>query len=67
MKKKILVTPRSITKEQQYRTLKKQEEAGFQVVFSSPGIQPTEEELLKLLPDCVEYLAGVEPITEKGY
>ena len=67
MKKKILVTPCSITKEQEYRSLKKLEEAGFQVVFSSPGIQPTEEELLKLLPDCVGCSAGVEPITEKGY
>ena len=65
MKRKILVTPRSITKGQNHWSLKVLEEAGFQVVYSTPGIQPTDEELLELLPDCVGYLAGVEPVTAK--
>lgn len=32
------------------------------MVFSRPGSFPSEEELLLLLPGCVGYLAGVEPI-----
>ena len=29
----------------------------------APGRQPSEEELLAVVPDCVGYLAGVEPVT----
>jgi phosphoglycerate dehydrogenase-like enzyme len=32
-------------------------------VFSSPGVLPTEKELIELLPGCVGYLAGVETIS----
>lgn len=32
------------------------------MVFSRPGSFPSEEELLMLLPGCVGYLAGIEPI-----
>jgi len=36
------------------------------VVVSSPaGRFPTEDELMRLLPDCVGFLAGVEPVTAK--
>lgn len=61
---KILVTPRSLTKNG-HPALKRLEEAGYEVIFSTPGIQPSEEELLNLLPDCVGMLAGVEPITTR--
>lgn len=37
--------------------------AGYEVVFCTGGKQPGEEELRSLLPGCVGYLAGVEPVT----
>ncbi len=61
---KILVTPRSVTRNG-HRTLDKLTLAGYEVIFSTPGQFPTEEELIELLPGCVGYLAGVEPITAK--
>ncbi len=36
--------------------------AGYEVIFPTPGRQPTRDELAAFLPDCVGYLAGVEPI-----
>ncbi|MFQ5972015.1 MAG: phosphoglycerate dehydrogenase [Alphaproteobacteria bacterium] len=60
---KILVTPRSLTRDGSPQ-LELLERAGFGVVFSSPGRLPTEEELKRLLPECVGYLAGVERITD---
>ena len=59
---KILVTPRSVTKNG-HPSLDALKDAGFEVVFSKPGCFPTEEELLELLPGCVGYLAGVETIS----
>ena len=61
---KILITPRSLTKNG-HPALNDLEDAGFEVLFSKPGVQPTEEELITLWPDCVGMLAGVEPITAK--
>jgi len=61
---KILVTPRSLTR-QGHRAFDLLRQAGFEVVFCTPGKQPSEEELLTLLPDCVGYLAGVEKISAK--
>jgi D-3-phosphoglycerate dehydrogenase len=61
---KILVTPRSLTKEG-HPALDLLKQAGFEVVFSTPGKQPDEEELLRLLPGCVGMLAGVEKISAK--
>jgi len=62
--RKILVTPRSLTK-QGHPALVKLREAGYQIVFSTPGELPGEEKLLGLVPGCVGYLAGVEKITER--
>jgi len=62
--KKILVTPRSLTREG-HPELDQLKQAGFEIVFSTPGQQPSEDELLKLLPGCVGYLAGVEKISAK--
>jgi D-3-phosphoglycerate dehydrogenase len=59
---RILVTPRSVTKAG-HPSLKRLEAAGFEVIFCSPGKQPAEAELFGLLPGCVGYLAGVEPVT----
>lgn len=61
---KILVTPRSLTKNG-HPALNRLQEAGHEVVFSTAGRQPTEQELLSMLTDCVGMLAGVEPITAK--
>lgn len=62
--KKILVTPRSLTK-QGHPALEPLRRAGYQLELSTPGRQPKEEELLGLVPGCVGYLAGVERITER--
>ena len=61
---KILVTPRSLTCGG-HPALRRLEDAGYEVVFCTPGKLPDERELLQLLPDCVGYLAGIEPINEK--
>lgn len=62
--KKILVTPRSVT-QNGHPSLSRLEQAGYIVVFSPAGRFPTEGELTQLLPDCVGFLAGVEPVTAK--
>jgi phosphoglycerate dehydrogenase-like enzyme len=61
---KILVTPRSLTKGGD-PSLDLLREAGHDVVFCSPGKAPDEAELMRLLPGCVGWLAGVEKISEK--
>jgi len=61
---KVLVTPRSLTKDG-HPALDLLREAGFEVIFSTPGKQPDEEELLTLLPGCVGYLAGVEKVSAR--
>lgn len=60
----VLVTPRSLSKEG-HLALHKLEEAGFTVLKPWPGKQPTEEQLLEVLPHCVGFIAGVEPISRK--
>jgi D-3-phosphoglycerate dehydrogenase / 2-oxoglutarate reductase len=59
---RILVTPRSVTKAG-HPSLDRLRQAGFEIVFCTPGKQPDEAELRRLLPGCVGYLAGVEKIT----
>ena len=61
---KILVTPRSLSKNG-HPALDDLRKAGYEVVFATPGKQPTEAELLAILPECVGYLAGVEPVSAK--
>lgn len=60
---KILVTPRSVTRTRGHPSLQPLGDAGYEVVFSAPGISPSEDDLLKLLPGCIGYLAGVEKIS----
>ena len=60
--KKILVTPRSLTRGGD-PALDLLTGKGYEIVFSTPGTLPPEDELIELLPGCVGYLAGVEPIT----
>ena len=62
MKKgKIAVTPRSISRNG-HPALKALEQAGYEIIYPAPGKQPTIGDLKKFLPECVGYLAGVEPI-----
>ena len=62
--KRILVTPRSVTKSG-HPSLERFRQAGFEVVFSTPGVQPDEAELLAKLPGCVGFLAGVEKVSAR--
>ena len=62
MMPRILITPRSLTKNG-HPALNALKEAGCELVFSTPGKQPDETELMHLLPGCAGYLAGVEPIS----
>ena len=61
---KILVTPRSLTREGD-PALNLLRDAGYEVVLCTPGKSPGEEELILLLPGCVGWLAGVEKITDR--
>ncbi|MEX2672700.1 MAG: phosphoglycerate dehydrogenase [Phycisphaeraceae bacterium] len=61
---RILITPRSLTAGG-HPALARLEKAGYEVVYCTPGKQPSEDELLALLPGCVGYLAGVEPVSAK--
>lgn len=62
---RILVTPRSLTKGDN-PALGPLSAAGYELVFCTPGVQPSEEELLRLLSGCVGYLAGVETISARA-
>ena len=59
---KVLITPRSLTRagHPSFELLK---QAGYEVVYCTPGQQPDEAELIRLLPGCIGYLAGVEKVT----
>jgi D-3-phosphoglycerate dehydrogenase / 2-oxoglutarate reductase len=59
---RILVTPRSLTKGGD-PSLDLLRQAGHELVFSSPGRQPDEDELRRLVPGCLGWIAGVERIT----
>ncbi len=59
---KIVVTPRSLSSGG-HPLLEKIRDAGYEVVFPSPGAQPGEAQLSPALSDAVGYLAGVEKIS----
>ena len=61
MKGKIAVTPRSLSRHG-HPALEVLTRAGYEVIYPTPGKQPTINELRAFLPGCVGYLAGVEPI-----
>lgn len=62
MSARILITPRSLTRDV-HPALRRLQDAGYELVFCSPGQQPDESELRRLLPGCVGYLAGVEQVS----
>jgi D-3-phosphoglycerate dehydrogenase len=61
---RILVTPRSVTQGglDAVPELEPLRAAGFDLVSGPPGLRPSEEQLLRLVPGCVGWLAGVETI-----
>jgi D-3-phosphoglycerate dehydrogenase len=61
-KGKILVTPRSLSKNG-HPGLADLETAGYEVLTPFPGQMPSEEQLKKVLPGCIGYLAGVEKVS----
>jgi D-3-phosphoglycerate dehydrogenase / 2-oxoglutarate reductase len=61
---KILVTPRAVTRGG-HPSLAHLDAAGYEILLSPAARQPTEEELIHLLPGCVGYLAGVEQVTQR--
>jgi D-3-phosphoglycerate dehydrogenase / 2-oxoglutarate reductase len=64
MKGRILVTPRSVTRHG-HQSLELLRGAGYEPVFCTPGAQPTEDELVRLVSGCIGYLAGVEKVTAR--
>jgi len=61
---RILVTPRSLTRSPD-PALYALRQDGHDLVFSRPGETPSEAALLALVPGCVGWLAGVEPISPR--
>lgn len=58
---RVLVTPRSLTSGGD-ELVAPLTDAGYEVVLGGAGRMPTEDELVELLPGCVGWVAGVEPI-----
>lgn len=61
--RRVLVTPRSISSTPA-AAIKMLAASGLEPVFPPPGRQPSEATLIKLIPGCVGWIAGVEPIGE---
>lgn len=61
MSGKIAVTPRSLSGAG-HPALSLLTERGYEIVFPAPGKTPSEDDLLRAVPGCVGWLAGVEPI-----
>lgn len=61
---RILITPRSLTQRPD-PALQLLVDDGYELVFSRSGETPDEAALLELLPGCVGWLAGVEPVSPR--
>ena len=61
---RILVTPRSLTRAPD-PALSRLQQAGYEIVLCTAGATPDEAELLRLLPGCVGWIAGVEPVSPR--
>ena len=60
---RILVTPRSLTASP-HPAVESMRERGYEIVYCKAGRLPSEEELIRLAPGVVGWLAGVEPVSE---
>ncbi len=61
---RIAITPRSLSGSG-HPVLTRLMDEGFEIVFPAPGKTPSEEDLLRAIPGCVGWLAGVEPISTR--
>lgn len=61
---RILVTPRSLTASS-HHAMERLVRRGHEIVVSTPGQQPGEDELVGLVPGIVGWLAGVEPVSAR--
>jgi D-3-phosphoglycerate dehydrogenase len=61
---RILITPRSLTSGP-HPQIDRLRDAGFEVITSTPNALPSEAELISLLPGCIGWLAGIEPVSPK--
>jgi D-3-phosphoglycerate dehydrogenase len=59
---RIAVTPRSLSAAG-HPALNLLTERGYEIVYPAPGKTPSEDDLLRAVPGCVGWLAGVEPIS----
>lgn len=57
----MIVTPRSLSKEG-HPLLDRIREAGYEIIFPSPGLQPSTVQLAYCIGEAAGYLAGVEKI-----
>jgi D-3-phosphoglycerate dehydrogenase len=64
MSGKIAITPRSLSSAG-HPALNDLTERGYEIVYPAPGRTPTEDDLLRSVPGCVGWLAGVEPISPR--
>lgn len=62
MSGRIAITPRSLSAAG-HPALSLLTERGYEIVYPAPGKTPSEEDLLRAVPGCVGWLAGVEPIS----
>jgi D-3-phosphoglycerate dehydrogenase len=62
MSGRIAVTPRSLSAAG-HPALSLLTSRGYEIVYPAPGKTPSEEDLLRAVPGCVGWLAGVEPIS----
>jgi D-3-phosphoglycerate dehydrogenase len=62
--KKVYIGSRTLTLKG-HPALNRLQDAGFELIFGPPGKRPSEEDHLKILPECIAYLAGTEKISEK--
>lgn len=62
MSGRIAVTPRSLSAAG-HPALSLLTDRGYQIVYPAPGKTPSEDDLLRAVPGCVGWLAGVEPIS----
>jgi len=61
-KGKILITPRSLSKNG-HPGLMDLKTAGYEVLTPFSGVMPSKEQLEEVLPGCIGYLAGVEKVS----